>query len=80
MTTKRVGTKTYTKGVGQRSKRRTGIIVQSIRILVTENNLMHKAAKAEGISFNGWASRILKREAEKTMQRQQKKVEANNIG
>lgn len=77
MATKKVSNKSYAKGVGQRSKRRSGIIVQSIRILVTENNLMHKAAKAEGISFNGWASRILKREAEKTMQRQQKKVEAS---
>ena len=61
---------TYTKGVGRRAKRKTGVIVQSIRLLVSDNNKLHDAAKTEGISFNGWASRILVREANKALKRE----------
>lgn len=70
---KKVSTTRYTKGVGQRSKRRTGIIVQSIRLLVADNNKMHQAAKVEEISFNAWAKRTLKRECDKVLARAAKK-------
>lgn len=76
---KEIKINSYQKGVGGRSRRRTGVIVQSIRLLVVDNNKLHDAAKVEGISFNGWASRILIREAAKVLKRneaakQQKKV------
>jgi hypothetical protein len=63
-----IRTNSYVKGVGRRSKRR-GVLVQSIRLLATENDKLHKAAKAEGISFNGWATRTLTREADKALKR-----------
>jgi uncharacterized protein (DUF1778 family) len=71
----------YTKGVGQRSKKRkTGVIVQSLRLLVSDNNLLHQAAKVEGISFNGWATITLKREAGKILQREAKlKLEKKKV-
>jgi hypothetical protein len=59
----------YAKGVGRRSRRRTGVIVQSIRLLIVDNNKLHDAAKAEGISFNGWATRILNTAAAKVLKR-----------
>jgi len=71
---KKITVNTYVKGVGRRSKRRTGVIVQSIRLLALENNKLHDAAKAVGISFNGWATRTLQREAEKVLARKKKKV------
>jgi hypothetical protein len=78
MATKKLTTKGYAKGVGQRSKKRTGYIVQSIRILVADNKKMHNAAKAENRSFNGWAQTVLLREADKVLKRveaaKQKKV------
>jgi hypothetical protein len=64
-----MATKSYTKGVGQRSKKRTGYVVQSIRLLAPENKQLHVAAKEAGISFNGWAVNILKREAAKSIKR-----------
>ena len=67
----KIGINTYVKGVGRRSKRRTGVIVQSIRLLVVENNRLHSAAKAEGISFNGWATLTRKREADKVLKRKE---------
>ena len=57
------------KGVGQRSKKRTGIVVQIIRLLVVDNKRLHDAAKELGISFNGWASKTLVREADKVLKR-----------
>jgi hypothetical protein len=76
---KKITINTYAKGVGRRSRRRTGVIVQSIRLLSVDNNLLHDAAKAEGISFNGWATTILVREAAKVLKRKeaakQKKAE-----
>ena len=69
---------TYIKGVGRRSSRKTGVIVQSIRLLAKDNNKLHDAAKAEGISFNGFATKTLMREADKVLKRKQaakKKVE-----
>lgn len=74
---KKISINSYTKGVGRRSKRRSGVIVQSIRLLVVENTRLHQAAKESGISFNGWASLTLKREADKVLKRkeaQKKKV------
>lgn len=71
MATKKVVSNGYVRGVGRRSRKRTGIVVQSIRLLAADNKTMHKAAKEEGISFNGWASRVLIREAEKIMKRKQ---------
>jgi hypothetical protein len=74
----KIRTNSYVKGVGRRSRRRTGVIVQSIRILAKENNRLHDAAKALDISFNGWATATLKREADKVLKREaaakQKKV------
>jgi hypothetical protein len=69
MATKKVINNSYVKGVGRRSKKRSGIIVQSIRLLVVDNKRLHLAAKEEGISFNGWASLTLKREADKVLKR-----------
>jgi hypothetical protein len=63
-TAKQPSTVGYGMG-GQRSGKKTGIIVQSIRISVADNNKMHRVAKAEGRSFNSWAAMVLKREAEK---------------
>jgi hypothetical protein len=71
---KEIRTNVYIRGVGRRAKRRSGVIVQSIRLLVADNNKLHDAAKAEGISFNGWATKTLKREAEKVAARKKKKV------
>jgi predicted HicB family RNase H-like nuclease len=66
---KEIRSNSYIKGIGRRSRRRTGVIVQSIRLLATDNNKLHDAAKVEGISFNGWASKILTREAAKVLKR-----------
>lgn len=66
---KEIRTNVYTKTVGRRAKRRSGVIVQSIRLLVSDNNKLHDAAKLEGISFNGWATRALVREAKKALKR-----------
>jgi predicted HicB family RNase H-like nuclease len=66
---KQIKINSYAKGVGRRSKRRSGVIVQSIRLLSVDNNRFHDAAKAEGISFNGWATKILTREATKVLKR-----------
>lgn len=66
---KEIRTNVYTKTVGRRAKRRSGVIVQSIRLLVSDNNKLHDAAKLEGISFNGWATRTLVREAKKALKR-----------
>jgi predicted HicB family RNase H-like nuclease len=75
---KEIKINSYAKGVGRRSRRRSGVIVQSIRLLTVDNNMLHDAAKAEGISFNGWATKILTREAAKVLKRKeaakQKKV------
>ena len=68
---KEIRINTYIKGVGRRAKRRSGVIVQSIRLLVTDNNKLHDAAKLEGISFNGWATKILVREADKALKRKE---------
>jgi hypothetical protein len=69
----------YAKGVGRRSKRRTGVIVQSIRLLSVDNNKLHDAAKWEGISFNGWATQILTREAAKVLKRKEAAKESNKV-
>lgn len=70
---KSITTHIYVKGVGRRSKRRTGVIVQSIRLLAVDNNKLHDAAKVMGISFNGWATQTLKREASKVLAKAAKK-------
>jgi hypothetical protein len=57
--------KRTTKLGGQRSKKKTGIVVQSLRIPVKDNNLFHKAAKADKRSFNTWANIALMRAARK---------------
>jgi predicted HicB family RNase H-like nuclease len=75
---KEIRINTYTKGVGRRAKRRSGVIVQSIRLLVIDNNKLHDAAKAEGISFNGWATKTLVREAAKVLKR--KEAEKQKVG
>lgn len=59
--------RTHSKTVGRRSTKTTGDIVQSVRLLVADNKRLHKAAAKVGISFNGWAAIILKREAEKIL-------------
>jgi predicted HicB family RNase H-like nuclease len=69
----------YAKGVGRRSRRRTGVIVQSIRLLIVDNNQLHDAAKAEGISFNGWATRTLTREAAKVLKRKEAAKEQKKV-
>jgi hypothetical protein len=61
----------YAKGVGRRSRRRTGVIVQSIRLLSVDNNRLHEAAKWEGISFNGWATQTLTAAAAKVLKRRE---------
>ena len=71
MATKKVINAAYIKGVGRRSKKRTGIVVQSIRLLVVDNKRLHTAAKETGISFNGWATLTLKREADKVLKRKE---------
>jgi hypothetical protein len=68
---KEIRINSYTKGVGRRSKRRTGVVVQSIRLLAADNTNLHNAAKAEGISFNGWATKTLTREAAKVLKRKE---------
>jgi hypothetical protein len=70
-TKKVVVNSSYVKGVGRRSKKRTGVVVQSIRLLVVDNKRMHDAAREVGISFNGWASMTLKREADKVLKRKE---------
>jgi hypothetical protein len=80
MATKKVIANSYVKGVGRRSKKRTGIIVQSIRLLVTDNKMLHHAAKEQGISFNGWASQVLIREATKVMKRKQAAKTEETLG
>lgn len=57
---------------GQRSDKTEGIITQSIRITVADNNRMHKVAKAEGRSFNSWAAMTLLRETNKALKRKAK--------
>lgn len=57
---------------GQRSGKTDGIITQSIRITVADNNRMHKVAKAEGRSFNSWAAMTLLRETNKVLKRKAK--------
>jgi predicted HicB family RNase H-like nuclease len=76
---KTIKVNSYAKGVGRRSRRRTGVIVQSIRLLITDNNKLHDAAKAEGISFNGWASKTLTREAAKVLKRKEAAKEQKKV-
>lgn len=59
--------KTSSANRGPRSKKRTGHITQSIRIPVSDNKLLHRAAKEDGRSFNGWAINVLMREANKIL-------------
>jgi hypothetical protein len=70
-TKKVVHNSTYVKGVGRRSKKKKGIVVQSIRLLVVDNKRLHDAARESGISFNGWASKTLVREADKVLKRKE---------
>jgi hypothetical protein len=76
---KEIRSNSYIKGIGRRSRRRSGVIVQSIRLLATDNNKLHDAAKAEGISFNGFATKALLAAAAKVLRRKeaakQKKAE-----
>jgi hypothetical protein len=68
---KKITINSYAKGVGRRSRRRTGVIVQSIRLLSVDNNLLHDVAKWEGISFNGWATKTLMAAATKVLKRKE---------
>ena len=75
-TSKKTTTVGYGMG-GQRSKKRTGKITQSVRLTVADNNLMHKVAKGLNRSFNSWAATTLINEAVKIAKRkgiQQKEV------
>jgi uncharacterized protein (DUF1778 family) len=41
------------------SKKRSGLVSQSIRISVEQNKLLRQAAELEGMSISLWASRVL---------------------
>jgi hypothetical protein len=73
---KKITINSYAKGVGRRSRRRTGVIVQSIRLLSVDNNRLHDAAREKGISFNGWATQTLMREADKVLKLAARKADA----
>jgi hypothetical protein len=57
--TTRKATKPFVRGVGNQTKKRTGYVVTSLRLLAQENRELRRAAKREGISFNGWAINTL---------------------
>jgi hypothetical protein len=67
MSIKNAAGKTYTKSAGQRSKKRSGVVLSTIRIPVADSKTMHKAAKVEKRSFNVWAGITLLREAERVL-------------
>jgi hypothetical protein len=53
------------RGPGRQTKKRTGYIVTSLRLLAQENRELRRAAKNERISFNSWALNLLLTEARK---------------
>jgi hypothetical protein len=67
MSTKKAVKSGYTKGVGQRSKKKSGLVLAQLRIPVADSKLMHKAAQKDKRSFNIWAGLVLLREAEKVL-------------
>lgn len=54
-----------TRGPGQWTKKKTGYIVTSLRLLVKENRELRKFSRNLGISFNSWALNTLLTEARK---------------
>jgi uncharacterized protein (DUF1778 family) len=59
MYTKKATRKTL-RGTGTRSTKKTGYVLQSVRMPVAENNLVRKAADIKGVSINGWAAVTLR--------------------
>jgi uncharacterized protein (DUF1778 family) len=43
----------------RRSKKRSGYVNQTVRVLVEENRMIREAADLEGMSINFWAVRVL---------------------
>jgi uncharacterized protein (DUF1778 family) len=64
MTTKKRGAQPGRSRPDLRSKKKDGIVNQSLRLTVEENNLIRKAADLERRSINSWAVVELVRIAE----------------
>jgi uncharacterized protein (DUF1778 family) len=54
------------RSVGRQTKKKTGYITTSIRLLVEENKRLRKAAAIKGFSFNMWAINTLLEAAKET--------------
>lgn len=69
MPTKKATPKTmpFVASKGRRSKKRTGMIVQSLRMPVADNTLVRRAAKISRMSVNGWGVKAILDAAEKVI-------------
>ena len=47
-------------GTGQRSVKTEGHVVQAVRMLVADNNMVRKAAERADMSINSWAAGVLR--------------------
>jgi hypothetical protein len=65
MTAKKATKRIAQRGSGRWTKKRTGYIVTSLRLLAKENRELRKYALTQGISFNSWALNTLLTEARK---------------
>jgi hypothetical protein len=75
MANKKLKTAKYVPGAGNRSRKRTGIVVQSIRMLASDNKLVRAAAKNAGESINAWVNAVLIREVNKALKRKRMTTE-----
>lgn len=71
MPTKKATDKTmpFVASKGRRTKKRTGMIVQSLRMPVADNKLIRRAAQISRMSINGWGVKAIVEAAEKVIAR-----------
>ena len=59
MATKKMSRRATTGRPDRYSKKRSGMVAQSLRFNGEENKLIREAAEADGRSINAWGTRIL---------------------
>jgi hypothetical protein len=61
------------------SKKRSGMVAQTVRFTVEENKLVRKAATEKRMSISAWSSLVLLREAERIVDRMRKPKEETEV-
>jgi uncharacterized protein (DUF1778 family) len=72
MATKKATRRRIKSGAGTRSKKKDGYVLQSVRMLVDENNKVREAAEYSGLSINLWCVETLTSAAEKVISKKAK--------